>query len=71
MSFDASISVTSFNELSGSVFSWLEEYCKPQVSCQLLSNVTCLLKTSQRVPVTKTASYLVFCIVKSHMQRCH
>jgi len=40
VSFDASISVTSFNELSGSVFSWLEEYCKPQVTCQLLSNVT-------------------------------
>jgi len=32
VSFDASISVASFNELSGSVFSWLEEYCKPQVS---------------------------------------
>jgi len=31
VSFDASISVASFNELSGSVFSWLEEYCKPQV----------------------------------------
>jgi len=29
-SFNASISVANFAELSGSVFSWLEEYCKPQ-----------------------------------------
>jgi len=45
VSFDASISVASFNELSGSVFSWLEEYCKPQVSCKLPSlHVACLLE---------------------------
>ena len=36
-SFDASISVTSFNDLSRSVFSWLEEHCKPQVG------VTCFV----------------------------
>jgi len=30
-SFNASISVASFTELSRSVFGWLEEYCKPQV----------------------------------------
>jgi len=29
-SFNASISVTTFAELSACVFSWLEEYCKPQ-----------------------------------------
>jgi MAX-like protein X len=29
-SFNASISVASFAELSGCVFRWLEEYCKPQ-----------------------------------------
>jgi MAX-like protein X len=29
-SFDQSISVENFDKLSGSVFSWLEEYCKPQ-----------------------------------------
>lgn len=29
-SFNSSIPVTSFAELSGCVFSWLEEYCKPQ-----------------------------------------
>lgn len=30
-SFNANISVSNFAELSGSVFNWLEEYCKPQV----------------------------------------
>ena len=30
--FNAQISVASFAELSACVFSWLEEYCKPQVS---------------------------------------
>lgn len=29
-SFDKAISVANFAELSGSVFTWLEEYCKPQ-----------------------------------------
>ena len=31
-SFNASISVATFAELSGCVFNWLEEHCKPQVS---------------------------------------
>ncbi|KAM9255240.1 max-like protein X isoform 3-T3 [Cariama cristata] len=30
-SFNASISVTSFQELSACVFSWIEEHCKPQL----------------------------------------
>ena len=30
-SFNSSISVANFAELSACVFSWLEEYCKPQV----------------------------------------
>ncbi|XP_064471815.1 max-like protein X isoform X2 [Ornithodoros turicata] len=29
-SFNASVSVSNFSELSGCVFGWLEEYCKPQ-----------------------------------------
>jgi len=29
--FNANISVANFAELSACVFSWLEEYCKPQV----------------------------------------
>jgi len=28
------VSVANFAELSGCVFSWLEEHCKPQVSDQ-------------------------------------
>ena len=31
-SFNATISVANFAELSACVFSWLEEYCKPQVT---------------------------------------
>ena len=31
-SFNSSISVTSFDTLSSCIISWLEEYCKPQVS---------------------------------------
>lgn len=31
MSFDATVNVTSFETLSACIFSWLEEYCKPQV----------------------------------------
>lgn len=30
-SFNASISVASFQELSACVFSWIEEHCEPQV----------------------------------------
>lgn len=30
-SFNASISMASFQELSACVFSWIEEHCKPQV----------------------------------------
>ncbi|XP_030151251.1 max-like protein X isoform X3 [Lynx canadensis] len=36
-SFNASISVASFQELSACVFSWIEEHCKPQVSEPLSS----------------------------------
>ncbi|XP_027481759.1 max-like protein X isoform X6 [Zalophus californianus] len=32
-SFNASISVASFQELSACVFSWIEEHCKPQPPC--------------------------------------
>ncbi|UYV66298.1 MLX [Cordylochernes scorpioides] len=31
LSFSSSIRYGSFNELSATVFTWLEEYCKPQV----------------------------------------
>ena len=32
LSFNASVTVTNFETLSACIFSWLEEYCKPQVS---------------------------------------
>ncbi|KAK6644398.1 hypothetical protein RUM43_000665 [Polyplax serrata] len=38
-SFSASISVGSFADLSGCVFSWLEEHCKPQTLHNLVVNV--------------------------------
>ncbi|XP_063952554.1 max-like protein X isoform X2 [Lytechinus pictus] len=43
--FNASISVASFAELSACVFSWLEEYCKPQTLRELVAEV--LRKASQ------------------------
>jgi len=35
-SFDASVSVANFAELSGCVFTWLEEHCKPQSMRELV-----------------------------------
>ncbi|XP_072173662.1 max-like protein X isoform X1 [Diadema setosum] len=37
--FNATISVASFAELSACVFSWLEEYCKPQTLRELVGEV--------------------------------
>uniref|UniRef100_A0A8D1X8U6 Max-like protein X n=1 Tax=Sus scrofa TaxID=9823 RepID=A0A8D1X8U6_PIG len=36
-SFNASISVASFQELSACVFSWIEEHCKPQVGAAVVT----------------------------------
>jgi len=38
-SFNASISVANFAELSACVFSWLEEYCKPQTLRELTMSI--------------------------------
>ncbi|KAI8778078.1 max protein X isoform X2 [Biomphalaria glabrata] len=38
-SFNASISVANFAELSACVFSWLEEYCKPQTLRELVLGI--------------------------------
>ncbi|CAH1775446.1 unnamed protein product [Owenia fusiformis] len=38
-SFNASISVVNFAELSGCIFKWLEEHCKPQTLRELTMNV--------------------------------
>nr|CAG4644423.1 EOG090X0H9E [Lepidurus arcticus] len=39
MTFDTAVSVTNFTELSGSIFSWLEEHCKPQILRNLVASV--------------------------------
>ncbi|XP_069490529.1 max-like protein X isoform X2 [Ambystoma mexicanum] len=43
-SFDASISVTSFRELSACVFSWIEEHCKPQTLQEIVIGILHQLK---------------------------
>ncbi|XP_061447173.1 max-like protein X [Rhineura floridana] len=44
-SFNASISVTSFQELSACVFSWIEEHCKPQTLQDIVIGVLQQLKS--------------------------
>ncbi|KAM6238772.1 max-like protein X isoform 2-T3 [Porphyrio hochstetteri] len=44
-SFNASISVTSFQELSACVFSWIEEHCKPQTLRDIVIGVLHQLKS--------------------------
>ncbi|NXS69053.1 MLX protein, partial [Pandion haliaetus] len=44
-SFNASISVTSFRELSACVFSWIEEHCKPQTLQDIVIGVLHQLKS--------------------------
>ncbi|KAJ7375416.1 hypothetical protein OS493_002180 [Desmophyllum pertusum] len=38
MSFNASVNVTNFEALSACIFSWLEEYCKPQYLQEIVIN---------------------------------
>jgi len=40
VSFSSSVSVSSFQELSACVFSWIEEHCKPQVRVVLDESYT-------------------------------
>ncbi|XP_015913515.1 max-like protein X [Parasteatoda tepidariorum] len=42
-SFNSSVSVANFAELSACVFSWLEEYCKPQTLQEMMINLLCQL----------------------------
>lgn len=44
LSFDASVSVSDFNELSGCTISWLEEHCKPQNLQHISANILEQLK---------------------------
>ena len=41
LSFDATVNFTSFGSLSACIFSWLEEYCKPQVYSVKHILITC------------------------------
>ncbi|XP_010218788.1 PREDICTED: max-like protein X [Tinamus guttatus] len=47
-SFNASISVSSFQELSACVFSWIEEHCKPQTLRDIVIGVLHQLKSQLR-----------------------
>ncbi|CAG2173976.1 unnamed protein product [Oppiella nova] len=38
-SFDKSVEVTNFTQLSGSTFNWLEEHCKPQTLQQMVVQI--------------------------------
>lgn len=44
-SFDGSVSVTDFTELSGCTIAWLEEHCKPQNLRQIVMNILEQLKS--------------------------
>lgn len=44
-SFDSSVSVTDFTELSGCTIAWLEEHCKPQNLRQIVVNILEQLKS--------------------------
>lgn len=44
-SFNSSISVANFTELSACVFSWLEEYCKPQTLQEMILGLLCQLNS--------------------------
>ncbi|KAH3878043.1 hypothetical protein DPMN_001923, partial [Dreissena polymorpha] len=45
--FNANISVANFAELSACVFSWLEEYCKPQTLREVALGI--LRKTNEQL----------------------
>ncbi|CAH3158599.1 unnamed protein product, partial [Porites evermanni] len=47
LSFNASVTVTNFETLSACIFSWLEEYCKPQVSDSSNFHFTLLSKVKE------------------------
>ena len=38
-SFNDNVRMNNFSELSGCVFSWLEEQCKPQLLQELMLNI--------------------------------
>ena len=46
-SFNDQVSMNNFSELSGCVFSWLEEQCKPQVLQEVMFNILQQVKSSR------------------------
>ena len=63
-SFNGSVSVTNFAELSGSIFSWLEEYCKPQVRSFL--EKTALFHTRENISISCNYSVQLYVSEKAH-----
>ncbi|KAG8201166.1 hypothetical protein JTE90_028825 [Oedothorax gibbosus] len=44
-SFNSSVSVANFGELSACVFGWLEEYCKPQTLREMMLSLLCQINS--------------------------
>lgn len=59
-SFNANISVSNFAELSGSVFNWLEEYCKPQV----MTSTGWWIKYMCTIIANFNFTWVILCVVK-------
>ncbi|KAJ8414423.1 hypothetical protein AAFF_G00052930 [Aldrovandia affinis] len=70
-SFSASISVSSFQELSACVFRWLEEHCKPQEEDLAQSSVGVLLEHADKLLARAGVDPLVMVhVVTNDMGRC-
>ena len=52
LSFNDSVSMSNFQELSGCVFSWLEEHCKPQMLQDLMYNILQQVKNNYSAQAT-------------------
>lgn len=57
-SFNASISVASFQELSACVFSWIEEHCEPQVCGRRVMGPEALPPSGKVVQAIRKAVWL-------------
>ena len=52
VSFNDSVSMSNFNELSGCVFSWLEEHCKPQMLQDVMYDILQQVKNNYSAQAT-------------------
>ncbi|QQP57681.1 Uncharacterized protein FKW44_002751, partial [Caligus rogercresseyi] len=48
-SFNESVNMKNFSELSGCVFSWLEEQCKPQLLQELMQQLLCRVHEEHQI----------------------